>query len=265
MQNFNYEQKVWGQTSVSLRPWYIQALKLRYLLADLDGIKGHILEVGCGAGNMLQALEKERPELSLTGIDISQKSLNIAKKISPKITFKKASIYVLPFPDNSFDAVIGFDVLEHLHNPSMALGEIRRVLKKDGVLHIFSPLDKQPGTLHSLMYAFGWKAKDMQTGHVQWFSHKSFRQLLISCGFLIVHVRFSFHAILGISDVLYYSFLNIFHKKPHTTLEEQLQKRSVSYVFFNLIYRTVVTIGTIESLLLRRIPAEGGHYMAIKK
>ena len=50
--------------------------------------------------------------------------------------FQVASVYELPFPDKSFDAVFAHGVLEHLREPLKALTEMRRVLKQGGVIGI---------------------------------------------------------------------------------------------------------------------------------
>ena len=45
----------------------------------------------------------------------------------------------IDLPDNSFDTVILFNVLEHIKNYKNLLSEINRILKKDGKLELFVP------------------------------------------------------------------------------------------------------------------------------
>jgi len=45
----------------------------------------------------------------------------------------------LPFPDSSFDIIIGSETIEHLENPSIYLRELKRVLAVDGVIILTSP------------------------------------------------------------------------------------------------------------------------------
>ena len=58
---------------------------------------------------------------------------------SPKVHLQKTSGYKLPFADNFFDAVILFDVVEHLDEPEKSWAECRRVLKNGGYFYVEFP------------------------------------------------------------------------------------------------------------------------------
>jgi SAM-dependent methyltransferase len=45
----------------------------------------------------------------------------------------------LPFPDNSFDVVASYQVLEHVHDPARVVAEVARVLKRGGLFHFSTP------------------------------------------------------------------------------------------------------------------------------
>jgi ubiquinone/menaquinone biosynthesis C-methylase UbiE len=66
--------------------------------------------------------------------DIDEKALSYAKDNYDVETEIINLNETLPFPDNSFDYVVMAEVLEHLPYPMITLGEIKRVLKKDGQL-----------------------------------------------------------------------------------------------------------------------------------
>jgi SAM-dependent methyltransferase len=55
---------------------------------------------------------------------------------APNAEFGTASVYHLPFTDESFDAVFANALLIHLRDPDRAIGEMRRVLKPGGVIGI---------------------------------------------------------------------------------------------------------------------------------
>ncbi len=86
-----------------------------------------ILDVGCGEGFTLDTLRKNKIGKKIIGIDNSKESIRIGKILFPKVKINHASIYDMPFPNNSFDLVICTEVLEHLKTPSLAIEEVKRV------------------------------------------------------------------------------------------------------------------------------------------
>lgn len=107
---------------------------------DLLGIKksDKVLDVGCGEGIFLARIVKTY-EADGTGVDISKKSIVTAKQWqSPRLHFQMADATRLPFPDESFNHVLSFDLLEHVQNQSKVLSEIVRVLRPKGSLLIYT-------------------------------------------------------------------------------------------------------------------------------
>jgi SAM-dependent methyltransferase len=78
---------------------------------------------------------------SVTGVDTSERSVNVATAVAPEATFLVASALDLPFDDGSFDVVTLFDVLEHLPagTEQLALAELHRVLRPGGKLALTTP------------------------------------------------------------------------------------------------------------------------------
>lgn len=106
-------------------------------IKDLD-----VLDVGCLAGNFLDYLrEKGVNYKTFTGIDLSEKSVEIAKnKYSyGQYKWEVQDCQKMTFPDNSFDVITAMEVLEHIDNPKTFLKEAHRLLRKNGVLLITTP------------------------------------------------------------------------------------------------------------------------------
>jgi len=263
---FDYEGKVWGGVEIKPSPFYIQGLKLKYTLQDLKNVSGRVLDVGCGGGNIARGIKKYRPDLEVYGIDISQKAINVAKSRSGKVTFSVAPSEKIPFPDNYFDMVTMYDVLEHVDDPLLVLKEVRRVLKDSGVFHIFLPLDRQKGTIYELLYKLGWQSKNKFTGHLVAYSDKTASDIYKKGGFKVIKKRFSFHYFFSVFDILYFTYLDISGQKPTSSIEGEIEKRrdNVFFSIFNLFYRCIVAVGYIESLLLKDLPGGGGDYLLIK-
>jgi ubiquinone/menaquinone biosynthesis C-methylase UbiE len=98
-----------------------------------------VLEAGCGVGAQTKIIATKNPDSKFVSVDLSEESIleakeNIKSLGIENVEFRQADIYSLPFEDETFDSVIICFVLEHLHNPIQALGELKRVLKKDGIM-----------------------------------------------------------------------------------------------------------------------------------
>lgn len=117
--------------------WFIGRRNLAFSLIDRWlplGSEMRILDVGCGTGGNLQALQRWGQGV---GLDISSIAIDFARHRSlPALT--QASGLDLPFSNQSFDLVTIFDVLYHrwITNDRHALCEIHRVLRPGGWLLI---------------------------------------------------------------------------------------------------------------------------------
>jgi len=98
-----------------------------------------VLDAGCGVGygaEMLAAAGASR----VVGVDIAPKAIEDALRRADSIgEFLVADLEQLPFAPRSFDAVVCFEVIEHLRRGELVLDELRRVLRPEGVLIVSSP------------------------------------------------------------------------------------------------------------------------------
>lgn len=98
-------------------------------------VKGKaVLDVACGVGYGSQILLDAGAE-RVFGVDINENAVEYAKThYTPE--FKTMDATKMDFPDESFDVVVSFSTIEHLINWLDFLKEVKRVLKKDGLLMI---------------------------------------------------------------------------------------------------------------------------------
>jgi len=97
-------------------------------------LKGNVLDVACGTGDMVKELQKAG--CVVTGIDLSEEMLSIAKSKAPGATYRIADAEHLPFEDDTFDAVTcAFGVRNFVHL-ERGLQEMMRVLKPGGCVVI---------------------------------------------------------------------------------------------------------------------------------
>jgi 2-polyprenyl-6-hydroxyphenyl methylase/3-demethylubiquinone-9 3-methyltransferase len=117
-------------------PWIVRTI------AEKLGPGSHsVLDIGCGAGYLVQELEKAGHRV--TGIDLSPESLEIARRFCPQSNarFLCMSAYELDrFAPASFDAVCAMDFLEHVDNPEKIIEGAARVLRPGGLFffHTFN-------------------------------------------------------------------------------------------------------------------------------
>ncbi len=101
-------------------------------LLDAAGIRGgrRVLDLGTGPGYVAaRAVERGADAL---GIDVTRAMVDLASRTHPRLTFQQASATELPFPDGSFDAVVGNLVILHVGEPELVAGESSRVLVPNG-------------------------------------------------------------------------------------------------------------------------------------
>jgi ubiquinone/menaquinone biosynthesis C-methylase UbiE len=107
-----------------------------------------VIEIGCGAGNILEKASSGK----LFGIDISLHILTKARqKLNKKVFLFQADAQTLPFKDRMFTRIICSEVLEHLLDPSAALNEAERILRDQGIIIISIPNEPVINWLKSIL------------------------------------------------------------------------------------------------------------------
>ncbi|GAC1506122.1 MAG: hypothetical protein NVS1B3_05370 [Candidatus Dormibacteraceae bacterium] len=263
---FDYEAKRWGAAPVRPKPWFMNGLKLHYLLDDLAGIRGRVLDVGCGAGSVAKAVRRERPDLEVSGCDLSESALATASFDPGGVDFRLATAERLPYGDAEFDFVWIFDVLEHVDDPEVVLREVRRVLKPGGGFHIVLPLEGQPRTLYRLVgCGTRWTAKVRHGGHIQIFSAERFQSVAAACGLPVVRTRWSYHLLLQVLDVAYFSWLDLRGPVSGSVEDMSVSRNGLAGHLMRGVSRAVATGAWAEARVLRGLPGGCGHFTCARR
>jgi SAM-dependent methyltransferase len=173
----------WGSAPdfVGPRHQYRESLMLRQLEPLLSGRR--ILNAGAGGGSLtLTLLERG---LDVTSVDGSEAFVDylrsaVAKRFSgldPQPPVEVGDLHALRFADETFDAIVCGEVLEHLEDDATAAEELARVLRPGGVL-----VASVPGNPRRYDWVDRW------AGHQRRYTATGLEDLLVGAGFVDVQV-----------------------------------------------------------------------------
>ena len=134
-----------------------------------------ILEIGAGSGDALRSLVEQRDSVRIVALDLSPSALAAVKaRNQDRVVPALGDALALPFGHNTFDAVVCFEVIEHLPDVAAAVDEMLRVLRRPGYLvfglpnhgSLWTPIEDAIRGRRRL--AFG---VDGRLGALRWWAH----------------------------------------------------------------------------------------------
>jgi 2-polyprenyl-3-methyl-5-hydroxy-6-metoxy-1,4-benzoquinol methylase len=157
--------------------------KVRYLKALVELLRrsgvssGRVLDVGCGFGFFLHALEEAGYEPY--GLEVSRYARDRAREYTNAPVATQAAANAFPFESDTFDAITMFDVIEHIHDYSAALSECKRTMRPGGRIFVITPSGH---SIARFLLGKRWSWHKDPT-HVHMFTPGSLKAALRNAGF----------------------------------------------------------------------------------
>jgi SAM-dependent methyltransferase len=200
--------KIQGRDEIIPGSRNLGEIRLERALGAIGETEGSLLLLGAGAGRYARAIANARPDLDVVAGDLSRRAVKEATALGGMPLYLVMDAQRLPFAAASFQAVVFFDLLEHVPSPAALLAECRRVVARAGVVHFFVPLERQPGTLYRALQRdrpipiHRWKRDHV--GHIQRFDEPEVIGLVTRAGLRVAAISHSFHIVGQIHDVVDY-------------------------------------------------------------
>jgi ubiquinone/menaquinone biosynthesis C-methylase UbiE len=107
-----------------------------------------VLDVGCGTGVLARAAaDRVADESQVTGLDLNEGMLAVARRLRPQIDWRQGDATTLPLPDESYDVVMSQFSLMYFPDRHAAIREMVRVLRPGGrlVVAVWGPYEHATG------------------------------------------------------------------------------------------------------------------------
>ncbi len=163
--------KLWVQ-KYSLRPTRKYIL---HVMSEINTGKGlKILDLGCGSGQLINELYESFDNIEITGIDFSEKMLEVSKNKNPCASHIMLDVAELHKLKEKFDVIICTHSLPYYKEPDIVMKELRRLLKDNG--RIFMGFASGNNFYDKFILSF----VKLTTGPANYPSDKKFRELISS-------------------------------------------------------------------------------------
>jgi SAM-dependent methyltransferase len=179
-----YPADYWGEEEPSI-DWIRSSQKEKTRFVDRCRLAGgRILDVGCGAGFFLRALDQSK--WTRYGVEISREAAALARRALGDDRVFAGVLKDAAFEDSFFDAVSFWSALEHTNHPRASLAEARRIMKAGGTLILQVP---NAASYQARWFRGDWFALDAPR-HRYHFTLRTLDHLLRETGFEIYRATF---------------------------------------------------------------------------
>jgi 2-polyprenyl-3-methyl-5-hydroxy-6-metoxy-1,4-benzoquinol methylase len=177
-----YYEEYWSRDEPSPISDPLADARLALLMSHLSDEHSVVVDAGSGDGKLVRGLAERG--FSATGFDIAQVAVDLARSRVPSATFERHSVEDLPWPitEGSQDAVVAFEVIEHLLRPAALIQGARHALRPGGHLALTTPFHGRLKNLVVSLLAFDHHFAP-EGDHIRFFSDRALRSILTRNGF----------------------------------------------------------------------------------
>lgn len=157
--------------------------RLEEITAEFSGFRDNnrLLDIGCGAGNLLQAARKHGWDAQ--GLEVSAGAVKHVRGLGFEVF--EGELQDAAFPSQHFDVITAVELLEHLVDPKPLLHEVARILRPGGLFWTTTPHARGlSGRLLGLNWRCVWPPE-----HLQLFSIRGLTKLLRDAGFRQLRIK----------------------------------------------------------------------------
>jgi 2-polyprenyl-3-methyl-5-hydroxy-6-metoxy-1,4-benzoquinol methylase len=160
---------------------------LKYIPEDAQ----RTVEFGCGSGGF-SALIKDRLGAKAWAVEIDEKSAKTASEKLDKVLNCDAHEAIAKLPDDYFDCIIFFDILEHLVDPYSLLTSVKKKLTKKGVVTASIPNIRYYSSFVKYVIHGNWDYRNhgiLDKTHLRFFTYKSIVKMFNNLDFEILEME----------------------------------------------------------------------------
>ena len=175
----HYAEEYWGGIEASDENWIRRDQRFRTGFLERFRGEGSVLDVGCGLGFFLRALDPQRWDRH--GVEPMPVPYREAARALGPDRIVNADLRAAKLPSGKFDAITFWDSLEHLPNPRAILDEAARLLRPGGIVLIGLP---NFGGYQARHFGEDWFALSLPH-HLYHYTRETLARLLEESGFRV--------------------------------------------------------------------------------
>lgn len=222
-----YYFKATNTQAPTIRECYLKTAKCQVRLIQEYTSGTNLLDIGCAQGFFL--FSASQAGYTTKGIEISQDAAEYARR-EFGLDIEAKPFEELRFPENHFDVVTLWQVLEHVPYPLAILKEVNRILKPRGLVVVSAP---NIGGIPARILGKRWW--DIKRLHINQFSTRTLTEILENAGFKnISSASYRGYVSLSILLTMMLKYVNAYERlkavfNPHFILGKALNKTMLIY------------------------------------